>query len=237
MTELEQRLEAAVGAYPFPPTPSLRESVVRDLPGRPGRPWPKVGLAVGLAALAVALTAVFSPSARSAFRDWFDFIPGVHVERVEKLPPSARISAFDLGRRVSLDEARREARFALRLPKGVGKPSRVFVDRDGAGGVAVTAVYGSSLVLTEWRSNHIFFYKLLGPGTSTEIADVHGVDALWLTGGDHAVFYRGADDVEYQRDGRLAGNVLLWQQGRTGYRLEARIPLSRALALARSLEP
>jgi hypothetical protein len=96
---------------------------------------------------------------------------------------------------------------------------------------------GSSLVLTEWRSNHIFFYKLLGPGTSTEIADVHGVDALWLTGGDHAVFYRGADDVEYKRDGRLAGNVLLWQYGRTGYRLEARIPLSRALALARSLEP
>ena len=170
MTELEQRLEAAAGAYPFPPTPSLRESVVRDLPGRRGRPWRRASLAVALAALAVALTAAFSPSARSAFRDWFDFIPGVHVERVEKLPPSVRISAFDLGRRVSLDEARREARFALRLPEGVGKPSRVFVDRDGAGGVAVTAVYGRSLVLTEWRSNHIFFYKLLGPGTSTEIA-------------------------------------------------------------------
>ena len=237
MTELEQRLEAAAGEYPFPPTPSLRESVVRDLPGRRGLPWRKVGLAVALVVLGAALAAVFSPGARSAFRDWFDFVPGVHVERVEKLPPSARIRAFDLGRRVSLDEARREARFELRLPTGVGKPSEVFVDRDGAGGVAVTAVYGRGLVLTEWRSNHIFFYKLLGPGTSTEIADVHGVDALWLTGGDHAVFYRGADDVEYERDGRLAGNVLLWQQGRTGYRLEARVPLRRALALARSLEP
>lgn len=237
MSELEQRLEAAAGEYPFPPTPSLRESVVRDLPGRRGLPWRKVGLAVALVVLAVALTAVFSPAARSAFRDWVDFIPGVRVERVEKLPPSARMQAFDLGRRVSLDEARREARFGLRLPQGVGRPSQVFVDRDPAGGVAVTAVYGSGLVLTEWRSNHIFFSKLLGPKTSTEIVDVHGADALWLTGGDHAVFYRGADDVEYERDGRLVGNVLLWQHGRTGYRVEARVPLIRALALARSLEP
>lgn len=237
MSELEQRLEAAAGEYPFPPTPRLRESVVHELPARRGLPWRKVGVAVALAVLAVALTAVFSPAARSAFRDWFDFIPGVSVERVEKLPQSARIRAFDLGRRVSLDEARREARFGLRLPQGIGNPSEVFVDRDGAGGVAVTAVYGRGLVLTEWRSDHIFFYKLLAPGTSTEVADVHGADALWLTGGDHAVFYRGADDVEYERDGRLVGNVLLWQQGRTGYRLEARIPLSRALALARSLEP
>ena len=119
MTELEQRLEAAAGTYPFPPAPSLRESVVRDLSGRRGLPWRKVGLAVALVVLGAALAAVFSPGARSAFRDWFDFVPGVHVERVEKLPPSARIRAFDLGRRVSLDEARREARFELRLPTGV----------------------------------------------------------------------------------------------------------------------
>ena len=233
MNGLEQRLEAM--EYPFPPTPGMRSAVLARLPERRWFPWRKAILIVAIAALAVTLTAIFSPGARSAFRDWFDFIPGVRIERVEKLPPSSRLYAFDLGKEVSLDEARRQARFGLRLPSGLGPPTKIYLDRDPARGVGVTVLYGNGLALTEWRSDHVFFYKLLQPGTTTQAVYVDGVPGLWLSGADHAVFYLGADGVEYQHEGRLAGNVLLWQRGRTAYRLEARIPLRRALRIARSL--
>ena len=234
MNGLEQRLEGM--DYPFPPTPGLRSDVLARLPGRRSVPWRRAILIVAIAVLAVTLTAIFSPGARSAFRDWFDFIPGVRIERVEKLPPSSRLHAFDLGREVSLAEARRQARFGLRLPSGLGRPTKVYLDRDPARGVGVTVLYGNGLALTEWRSDHVFFYKLLEPGTTTQAVYVDGVPGLWLSGGDHAVFYLGADGVEYQHEGRLAGNVLLWQRGRTAYRLEARVPLRRALPIAESLQ-
>jgi len=231
---LEQRLEAT--EYPFPRTPALRSAVLARLPERRWFPWRIAILIVAIAVLAVTLTAIFSPGARSAFHEWFDFIPGVRIERVEKLPSSSRLQAFDLGREVSLDEARRQARFSLRLPTGLGRPTKVYVDRDPARGVGVTLLYGNGLALTEWRSDHIFFYKLLAPGTTTQaVYYVDGVPGLWLSGGDHAVFYLGADGIEYRHEGRLAGNVLLWQRGRTAYRLEARIPLRRALRIAESL--
>jgi hypothetical protein len=231
---LEQRLEGM--DYPFPPTPGLRSDVLARLPERSSIPWRRAILIVAIAVLAVTLTAIFSPGARSAIRDWFDFIPGVRIERVEKLPPSSRLHAFDLGREVSLDEARRQARFGLRLPSGLGRPTKVYLDRDPARGTGVTVLYGNGLVLTEWQSDHVFFYKLLEPGTTTQAVYVDGVPGVWLSGGDHAVFYLGADGVEYQHEGRLAGNVLLWQRGRTAYRLEARIPLRRALRIAESLD-
>ena len=234
MNGLEQRLEGM--DYPFPPTPGLRSDVLARLPERSSIPWRRAILIVAIAVLAVTLTAIFSPGARSAFRDWFDFIPGVRIERVEKLPPSSRLHAFDLGREVSLAEARRQARFGLRLPSGLGRPTKVYLDRDPARGTGVTVLYGNGLVLTEWRSDHVFFYKLLEPGTTTQAVYVDGVPGVWLSGGDHAVFYLGADGVEYQHEGRLAGNVLLWQRGRTAYRLEARIPLRRALRIAESLD-
>jgi hypothetical protein len=231
---LEQRLEAT--EYPFPPTPALRSAVLARLPEHRWFPWRRAILIVAIAVLAVTLTAIFSPGAWSALREWFDFIPGVRIERVEKLPSSSRLRAFDLGREVSLDEARRRARFGLRLPSGLGRPTKVYLDRDPARGVGVTVLYGNGLALTEWRSDRVFFYKLLQPGTTTQAVYVNGAPGLWLSGSDHEVFYQGVDGVEYRHDGRLAGNVLLWQRGRTGYRLEARIPLQRALRIAQSLE-
>jgi hypothetical protein len=231
---LEQRLEGM--DYPFPLTPALRSAVSARLPEHRWFPWRKAILIVAIAVLAVILTAIFSPGARSEFRDWFDFIPGVRIERVEKLPPSSRLHALDLGREVSLDEARRQARFGLRLPSGLGRPTKVYLDRDPARGVGVTVLYGNGLALTEWRSDRVFFYKLLQPGTTTQAVYVDGVPALWLSGSDHEVFYLGADGVEYRHEGRLAGNVLLWQRDRTAYRLEARIPLQRALRIADSLK-
>jgi hypothetical protein len=186
---------------------------------------------------AAAALAAFSPGARSALLDWLDAIPGVRIERAPALPRSELLPALDFGRPSSLAQARRRADFTLRLPKRLGRPDRVFFDRDGAGGAVVTLVYGTRLVLTEWRTKEVLFYKLLGRGSSTELTDVAGSEAVWLSGGDHAVFYLGGDGAEQYRSGRLAGNVLVWREGGVGYRLEAAVSLREAIDLAESLEP
>jgi hypothetical protein len=235
VSELERRLRTAAPHYPFPSTPPLAGEVLERLPQRRPFPWRRAAPALAVA-LAAAITAIaLTPSARSAFLDWIDAIPGVRIARVEKLPKSVPMSVYDFGRPVSLDEARRSAGFRVRLPSDVGDPTRVYLDHDGAGGAVVTVAYDSRLVLTEWSETELLFYKLVGPGTRLVDVRVEGALGVWITGGDHAVFYLGADQGEYYRGGRLAGNVLLWDRDGIGHRLEGRVPLRRALELARSL--
>jgi hypothetical protein len=235
VNDLERRLRTAAPHYPFPPTPSLAGEVLGRLPEH--RPFPRRRAAVALAvALVAAIAAIaLTPSARSAFLDWIDAIPGVRIARVEELPKSAPMSVYDFGRPVSLEVARRAAGFQVRLPGDVGDPTRVYLDHDGAGGAVVTVAYDSRLVLTEWRETELLFFKQVGRGARLVDVRVGGARGVWLTGGDHAVFYLGADQGEYYRGGRLVGNVLLWDRDGIGHRLEAHVPLRRALELANSL--
>jgi hypothetical protein len=235
VNDLERRLRAAAPHYPLPPTPSLAGEVLGRLPERRPFPWRRAAVALAVALAAAVAAIALTPSARSAFLDWLDAIPGVRIARVEELPRSVLMPAFDFGRPVSLDEARRRAGFRLRLPVGVGEPTRAYLDHDGAGRAVVTVAYDSRLVLTEWSETELLFYKQIGRGTRVVEVRVGGAPGLWLTGGDHAVFYLGADRTEYYRAGRLAGNVLFWDRAGIGHRLEARVPLRRALELARSL--
>ncbi len=64
---------------------------------------------------------------------------------------------------------------------------------------------------------------------------MNGDFAIWLEGGPHAVFYLGPDGEPTPRDGRLAGNTLLWFDETTTYRLEAAIPLEQAVEIAESI--
>jgi hypothetical protein len=232
---LERRLLEAASQYPFPPTPDLREEVLRRLPRRRPIGWRKPAVAVPIVVAAIGAVVALSPSARSAFLDWFDAIPGVRIARVEKLPRSELLPALDFGRRVPLERARNAVGFELRLPSGVGRPTAAYLDRDPTGESVATVAYDSRLVVTEWRSRELLFYKLVGRGTRVEPVEVGRTSGVWITGGDHAVFYLGGNGAEYSRDGRLAGNVLLWQEHGVGYRLEGRFSRERALELARTL--
>jgi hypothetical protein len=239
MNELERRLFEAAPHYPFPPTPPAARDAAARLPERRRQARrPLLALAAGLLVAAAAVLAL-SSGARSAVLDWLDAIPGVRIHRVERLPESRLLpTAGAFGRSVSLEQARRRAGFTVRLPSGVGKPTVVYFDHD-RGGTAVTVRYGRRLVLSEWRSSAVLFDKLLlDPGARVENAEVGDNRALWLSGGDHAVFYLGLEDAqEHVQQGWLAGNVLLWQEGFVGYRLETRGGQARAIKLAESLRP
>lgn len=225
--------------FEFPPTPSLEGDVLRRLDARPERRFPARTLTVVLALVACALLLAFSERARSAVEDILDLVPGVEIQRSSGLPPPAAMLAplSDFGRPVTLAEATILAGFPLRLPEEIGSPDRVFVDR-GAGGAAVTAVWGgesdlASVILTQWSPARLLFRKLvLSPDTLVDSVDVDGTKGLWIRGEEHEVFYVGMDGRSRRGEPVLAGRVLAWERDGVVYRIEADVPLQRMLRLA-----
>jgi len=241
MNDLERRLAGLAPDYPFPPTPDLAMAARGQLGLKRGGRRPS-RLVLALAALVAAFAGVLaaSPGARGALADWLDFLPGVRVERVDELPSMPLASWTGVyGEEVTLAEAERLAPFDLLLPESQGEPDLVYRYRDPSGGFVATAVYGDArdarLVLTQWTTEDILFHKLLGPVTQAELVDVRDARGLWISGNQHVVFYLGQDFQERAAQGALAGNVLVWQEGDVGYRLEAGVGLERALQLAAEL--
>jgi hypothetical protein len=246
MHELEARLEAAAPYYPFPETPDLAGAARARLARRRPRSGARIALAfaVALAAVAGAVLAL-SPGARSGVVDLLDRIPGIHIERSVSLPAVGYESAPYYGIEMPLEEA--EAHFGrpLHLPTGVGEPDHVYWLQYPPGDM-ITAVYGgdrrAKLVFSQWKTGGPdLFYKTLSFNTTAEPATVDGSGGLWISGGDHSVFFMAPEDTgtganHWSTRGYLAGNVLAWRDGDVIYRLEADVPKEKAIEIGESLE-
>jgi hypothetical protein len=249
VSELERRLVAA-GPHWFPETPDVVGPALTRLPER--RPRTRARLAVALAtavALVGAAVLAFSPGARSAVLDVLDRVPGLHIERRESLPEVGFRDTPYYGLEVD-DREEAEERFGgpLRFPDGFDDPDRLYWLIDQPGDM-ITAIYGdeerAELVFSQWHtSGSDLFQKVLSFNTEARPVVVNGGAGLWLYGADHGVWYLRPGETrlsieadEFRTDGHLAGNTLVWRDGDLAYRLEADIPLERALELARSSLP
>jgi len=190
---------------------------------------------VVLAALAATLAI---PDARAALFRLLS-IGGERIELVDELP---EISVQDdlelaLGERVTLEEARQRSMFALReleVP-----PDRVYIGGQGT----VWFLYGTlerARLLVAQSSlvppvQEILLKKLVAPKTQVERVNVHGSPGIFLSGETHFVLLldRNGDIVE--ESARLARDVLIWERGGVGYRLEGDLNLDEALQFAGSL--
>jgi hypothetical protein len=226
MTGLERALLELGGdvAWPATPEPALR------LPERgrrqPGRPAAfAFALALALAALAVAFAV---PGARSAILHLFR-IGGASVERVGALPPAReRPLAASLGPPVSPAAAREALGGPIRLPRG----AQLHLSADGIVS-ALLATRDGPVLAGAFRSVPavVLVKKVAAAGTRVEATSIRpGTRGFWLSGRPHVLLE--------PTPARLAGNVLLWDEGQVTYRLEGRrLELATALALARRLGP
>jgi hypothetical protein len=253
-------LEAAlrdVGRHlAWPPTPDLAPAVrlqvergaeVATLPRRHVRR----GLVLAAAALFVVLagTLALSPGLRAAILRFFT-LPGVTIEVDETAPPGdpspdVGVEPF-LGRRVALDEARREVLFPVAVPAALGEPDEVYLLGGGARalvtlayrdapGVPVDPETGYAVLLTQLRGRPT---ESLIKKTDLEAGvvplDVNGEQGYFVRG-EHLVYVQapGADPIPDEP--RIAGNTLLWTRGPATLRLEANVSLDRALDIARTV--
>jgi hypothetical protein len=235
MAELELALRELGREIELPPTPDLASAVRRRL-GERRRTWWQRPVVVAFAVLAVALAAVLAvPPARSAILDWLG-IRGARITRVEQLPPAPAVGNLDLGRRITLAEARRKAPWLL-VPtaKGVGDPDQVGYNTAVPGG-KVTLLWGTPrdvhLLLTEFRGE-AYIEKLVQPGAKVELVTVNGGRGAWVED-SHVLIYRDGRGETREDTARLAGKTLLWQLEGVTSRLEGDFSREEALRIARS---
>ena len=236
---LEQRLAALAAEIEFPPTPDLAPAVAARL----GEPAPRRrrmrparrSLALALArARAARGRAGAVPAVRDAVGDLLG-LDGATVERVPRLPASP--GEIDLGRPVTAGEAARELgappAHAARCP--ARRAPRRLPARPRTGRRRPRSSIGG-LLLTQFRGdlNPDLVAKFIGPDTGTRRVRVRGAPGFWIEG-PHSFGYRDADGLIRIEELRMSERALLWTQGPMLLRLEASLPLRRALEIAREV--
>jgi len=227
MPELDAALRELGRHVEFPPTPDIAAAIR----GRLERPslWRRP-VAIALAVLVVALGAVLAvPPARTAILDWLG-LRGVSIVRVDELPPTPATERLDLGRHVTLEEARSTAPWLL-VPDD--KPDSVYIGRG-----TISLLWGTPdrvrLLLTEFRGE-AFIEKLIEPDARVERVSVDGKPGAWLEQ-PHVVIFKDLRGRIRENTGRLAGKTLLWQHGEVTLRLEGELSKEEALRIARSAD-
>ena len=77
--------------------------------------------------------------------------------------------------------------------------------------------------------------KVASEGTTVRRVRPGGAAGLWLEGEPHLLLFRNREGEIVEGEARLAGNVLLLERGPLLVRIEADVPLRRAIDFARSL--
>ncbi len=243
MNELEQALLAVGRDLDLPEAPDVVPAVLERIERPSRRPAWRFGrreLAVAFAVvLLAALAAVLAvPDARSALLRVLH-LGGEQIELVDELPPAAsELDETTLGEPVTLDEARRRAGFPLRELRE--RPDRVYMLGTRP---TVWFVYGPPgdvrlLVSQTPRlvvDRDLIAKKLAGQGTSIEETDVDGSPAFFLSGSPHAVLLLDENGEVLTDTIRLVGNVLIWQDDDTAFRLEGDFTKDEAVELGQSL--
>jgi anti-sigma factor RsiW len=267
--ELEHALRDLGAHLDQPATPPLAEQVaarLREAPERrpvPGRPRPRwrwqrlavAGLAVAVLAAAVL---VLSPDTREAVADLLG-LRGIRIQiggprpTVSTTPPSTETgglgASLGLGNRTTLDGARRQVKFAVRVPTAAGfdRPDAVYVDPDQPADGRVDFVYRArpglpaspyteaGLLITQFRASaDLDYVKKVSQFSKVEFLQVNGGDAFWFTEPHELVFIDRNGSVQQERV-RLAGSALIWQEGDVTYRLEGQVSREEAVRIASSM--
>lgn len=235
MSELELRLIALRDDVVFPSTPHLAVPTIAA--GARRRPPRRFALALAVILAATAAVLAVSPGARSALGDLFG-IGGVTIVRADRLPAPGAPPDYLPGLPVALEAAKSRVAFALRLPHSGPAPREVLLDETVAGG-AVSYVWccDPPLQLTQFRGTQMvtFAEKVVGPDGRVERFDLDGGPAVWITGAPHVVRFFDETGKFHESRSRIAGNVLLWQDGEVTLRLEGELTRDEAVAIARTI--
>jgi hypothetical protein len=249
----EARLEQVASTAVYPPTPDPWPALRRAWSMRPERrSAPRFGwAALGTVALAAGLALFAIPSARAAVYRVIQLgVVRIFAETATVTPSTTASPAvtpsptpvpelrapLDLLGAASLDTVRDAFGQDLRLPtypSDLGEPDLAFLQSpEGPIGILVWLdpedATKADLALTVLGSGAFGGKSNMRLILETEVG---GQPALWLVG-PHSLLLRSGETAFRTL---VSGNVLLWQDGDTTYRLETAEPLEEAIRIAESL--
>lgn len=245
--DLERALGTLAAGVLYPPTPRIEAAVTARLSAAPqsGVRPPLPGLALWtrrrlFVAIAIGVLALLGIAAATRL-----VIGALEIRTVPSLPPSPTATPLPdaVGEPVTLEEARADVGFRIRLPAGSAEPDTVrtfptpFGDRSvllAWADPSLPALEGApwTLVLLELPGDEEYAFKLVvGQGTVREV-EVGGHRGYWL-GEPHELVLETATDVQTYS---VAGNVLVWDAGDgVALRMETALSLREAIALAETV--
>lgn len=223
--------------------PALRRPVLRPVV-RPA--WHVVTAALVVLALISSGLFAASPTVRQTVERWLGLrgVKVVETPRPPSLPPTRTLGdGLDLGSKIDLAGAEERLGRKLLFPQGLGTPDAVYIRDLTIGGSEVFLVYrdrpgipsagttGVALLVSEFTGEvYRPGFQKLSFGATIERVTVNGGRGLWIDGG-HGLAYLDTNGEEVQDQFRLAGNVLLWEQGNLTVRIESALSKAEALAL------
>lgn len=212
--------------------------------------WKPVAVATALVLALFAGSLVAFPSVRETVADWLG-VRGIGITVVPTLSPiPTNYRSLLIGRPASLEEARAAVAWPVLVPADplLGPPDEVYLDLahpDGAvslvwgarPGLPTASTTGAGLLLTEFRGSisERFFQKIVGPGTTIERVHVGDRIGYWISGAPHDVVVLNRSGEPILDTVRLAGNVVMWEDGELTLRLESGLGKDDALRVAASV--
>jgi hypothetical protein len=159
-------------------------------------------------------------------------------------------TGLNLGEKLPLEQAQARVPFRILLPDlpELGPPDAVYL-RSGNFDPQVTLLWharpglpkaretGEGLLLTQFRAtvDADFIKKITFQTTRVEFLTVKGGNGFWIAGPPHQLSFLDADGKLLPDTIRLAGNVLLWEQGELTLRIEGNLTKAAALRIANSV--
>jgi hypothetical protein len=193
------------------------------------------------------------PAADALAVDAYLGLRGASISRAPSLPsppaatsptPPGVAGRLDLGTRyATVEEAATAAGFQPRVPESLGAPDDVYYL---SGRHTVTLLYHPRAGLPATDDPEVGalvmqapaslpdqpFVKVVDSRTTVKPVTVNGGSGYWISGAPHAYFfYRGGMDDRF----RLAGNVLIWNQGSLVIRIESSLGQAEATGVAHSI--
>lgn len=249
--QMEARLRAAGAAWATEPVPDLAMGVVRQIraggAGGRARRWRPVLVGAAMALALLVAVPLLVPSVGNAVARYLG-VGGISVQVMPGLPAVG--DGLELGQRTVLAQARDEVAFPVGVPRLLGEPDEVWLDRHAVPGGQVTLLWrpatglpqvgthqvGALLTALPGRLEPGLLAKTAGdPNTTLTSVSVGDGVGWWIGGAPHALIYYDARGEVRSDRSRLAGATLLWQSGDTLYRLESGLEMEEALRIARSV--
>lgn len=227
----------------FWPRPRRRWSL-----GRPA--WKPIAVAAALVVVIFAGSLVAFPSVRETVADWLG-VRGIGITVVPTLSPvPSSYRSLLIGRPAGIEEARAAVAWPVLVPEDplLGPPDEVYLDLahpygavslvwGARPGLPTASTTGAGLLLTEFRGSisERYFQKFVGPGTTIERVHVGDGVGYWISGAPHEVVLLDPSGEPILETIRLAGNVLMWEDGELTLRIESELGKDDALRVAASV--
>lgn len=235
----ETRVQNAVRAFPYPPTPDIAARL-KTRSRVPARRYRRLAAAALIVVIGLAsLLAV--PEIRAQVLAFFRI--GV-VEVIVTTATPASFSSGDLPESVlrfpgetTLEDAQQRAGYPIRLPSALGAPDRVYLIQASSPIVVLAWLNESNLVDYSLHLLPLGTYSLKMYDGPLEETEVNGERALWLPN-PHWYMLRVRTTPDQTQLRRVTAHALIWEtQNGTGitYRLETNHTLEDAQRIAESL--